>query len=88
MTIDIPTREDYDNISRLCKSLAERVSELERQNEAGNKLWVTTEEVCTTLKVTPRTLTAWARQGKVKPHKAGRKNLYRSAEINKMICSN
>lgn len=63
----------------------EATAKMQKQQEPDNDVLLTTKQTCDTFKISTATLWRWVKAGLLHPRKAGVKNLFSKAEIEKVI---
>jgi len=63
----------------------EAKEKMQKQQEPDNDELLTTRQACETFKISTATLWRWVKAGLLHPRKAGVKNLFSKAEIEKVI---
>ena len=63
----------------------EATAKMQKQQEPDNDVLLTTKQTCDPFKISTATLWRWVKAGLLHPRKAGVKNLFSKAEIEKVI---
>lgn len=74
----------YEDLKRAFTEVLEEFCEKHRMNDKPSEeegQWLTRDEVCDLLRITPTTLWRKENEGVIKKHKMGRRNLYSKKEV-------